>query len=73
MGWDGMGADVNAANVPSDEGRENRDLPVSLYPELDEALLTRFVDALEGGTPSGWRPCGPRRPRRPAGWSGSAG
>ncbi|MEK2478966.1 CocE/NonD family hydrolase [Streptomyces noursei] len=47
---------MNAANVPSDEGRENRDLPVSLYPELDEALLTRFVDALESGDTIGLAP-----------------
>ncbi|MFI0742248.1 CocE/NonD family hydrolase [Streptomyces sp. NPDC021100] len=47
---------MNAANAPSDEGRENPAQPVSLYPELDEALLTRFVDALESGDTIGPAP-----------------
>lgn len=49
-----MGADVTSANVPSEEGRQDR--LVSLYPELDEALLTRFVEALELGDTRGLAP-----------------
>ncbi|MBO0655939.1 hypothetical protein J1792_25170 [Streptomyces triculaminicus] len=42
--------------MPSDEDRESRALPVSLYPELDGALLTRFVGALESGDTAGLAP-----------------
>ncbi|MFC4517893.1 CocE/NonD family hydrolase C-terminal non-catalytic domain-containing protein [Streptomyces ehimensis] len=47
---------MDSADVPPDEGRENRALPVNLHPELDEALLTRFVGALESGNTIGLAP-----------------